>query len=316
MWNHRNILVRDLLSLTLSSKGGEGNAPKHMQQDFEVHPIGRRQVTTKSHHKLDLALALKTSVAAAKAVGTLLRKNQHASKRANEITRHDIKLELDVRSQHLIERTLNKPFPDVALLGEEGDTGNITSDYRWVVDPIDGTVNFAYGIPHACISIALQGRALKAGDADFEDGYQTLLGVVYDPFCNELWTAIRGQPARMNDRIIHVSRRRKLADSLVSIGFAKSRENLERTLPYFLKLVYRVRKLRMMGSAALALTYVASGRFDAYIERGISLWDIAAGGIILECAGGEFWHRAVAGKHMHRMLATNGLVRRYLEIPE
>ena len=125
-----------------------------------------------------------------------MRRNQHAPKRACSTTQHDIKLELDVRSQALIEKRLRARFPSVALLGEEGVVGDVGSAYRWVVDPIDGTVNFAYGIPHACVSIALQGRAQGAGPADYPGGYNTLLGVVYDPFCDELWTAIRGQAAR------------------------------------------------------------------------------------------------------------------------
>ena len=127
-----------------------------------------------------------------------------------------------------------------------------------------------------------------------------MVGVVYDPFNEELWTAIRGQPARLNGKIIHVSQRRKLSEAIVSIGFAKSRSNLERTLPYFNKLVWRIRKVRLMGSAALALTYVATGRFDAYIERGIHLWDIAAGGLIVECAGGEFWREPMPGQYAFR----------------
>ena len=185
-----------------------------------------------------------------------------------------------------------------------------------MVDPIDGTVNFAYGIPHACVSIALQRRARAPEAAEFEDGYQTLVGVVYDPFCGELWTAIRGEAAKLNGKSIRVSRRRKLGEAIVSIGFAKSRENLEATLPYFIELVHHVRKLRIMGSAALALTYVATGRFDAYIERGIRLWDIAAGGLIVECAGGEFWHEAIPGQHAYRMVASNGLLRRSLHVPD
>src|SRR5215471_21576346 len=128
-------------------------------------------------------------------------------------------------------------------------------------------------------------------------------------------TAIAGQPAYLNGKRTRVSRHRQLGESIVSIGFAKSRETIEATLPYFNKLVRRVRKIRMMGSAALALTYVASGRFDAYIEGGISLWDIAAGGLILECAGGEFWRRPIVGSHAYRMIATNGLLRRTLRVP-
>ena len=156
-------------------------------------------------------------------VGALMRRNLHASKRANSVTQHDIKLELDVRCQKLIEKALRRTFPHVAVLGEEGTAGRTDAEYRWVVDPIDGTVNFAYGIPHACVSIALQQRARTAGTAEFEDGYQTLVGVVYDPFCDELWTAIRGQAARLNGKIIRVSKRRKLREAILSIGFAKSR---------------------------------------------------------------------------------------------
>jgi myo-inositol-1(or 4)-monophosphatase len=265
---------------------------------------------------INLQTALSASIAAAKAVGALMRRQLHKTKRANEVTRHDIKLELDVRSQKLIEKTLSATFPGTPFLGEEGDTGDVEADYRWVVDPIDGTVNFAYGIPHACVSIALQGRAQNGAKPDYDDGYQTLVGVVYDPFCDEMWTAVRGQPARLNGKIIKVSRRQKLAESIVSIGFAKSRQSLEETLPYFNQLIRRVRKVRMMGAAALGLAYVASGRFDAYIERGIRLWDVAAGGLIVECAGGEFWHKAVPGRQKYRMVANNGFLRRSLRVPK
>lgn len=263
---------------------------------------------------MKLQLALKTAVGAAQMVGALMRRNLHQSKRANEVSQHDIKLELDVRSQKLIEKTLGKAFPQVALLGEEGVAGKVDSEYRWVVDPIDGTVNFAYGIPHACVSIALQRRA-QSGPADYPDDYNTLLGVVYDPFNRELWTALRGQPARLNGKRIRVSQRPKLAEAVVSIGFTKSRESLESTLPYFNRMVHRVRKIRMMGSAALGLTYVATGRFDAYIEREIRLWDIAAGGLIIQCAGGEFWLEPIRKEHGYRVTASNGLLRRSLRVP-
>ena len=143
------------------------------------------------------------------------------------------------------------------------------------VDPIDGTVNFAYGIPHAAVSIALQVRTA--------DGFHSEVGVVYDPFMNDLWTAIRGKPARLNGRITQVSTRARLDESIVSLGFAKNQDSLEAAQADFLELTHRVRKLRIMGSAALALTYVACGRFDAYVEAGVRLWDIAAGGLIVEC---------------------------------
>ena len=271
----------------------------------------RSNATTAIH----LARALKAAVTAAKASGALMRRHQFSDKQANVVTRHDIKLELDVRSQKLIEKILRSAFPQVAVLGEEGDTGHTTEQYRWVVDPIDGTVNFAYGIPHACVSIALQGRPKGRGKGDYEDGYQTLVGVVYDPFCDELWTGIRGEPARLNGRIVRVSARNKLKDCIASIGFGKDRESLESSLPHFNRMARKVRKVRMMGSAALGLVYVASGRFDAYIERGIRLWDIAAGGLIIECAGGEFWHEAIDEDQTYRMVASNGRLRRALGVP-
>jgi myo-inositol-1(or 4)-monophosphatase len=244
-----------------------------------------------------------------------MRRYLTAHKRARAVTQHDIKLDLDVRCQKLIERALRSAFPDVAVLGEEGVVGNPNAEYRWIVDPIDGTVNFTYGIPHACVSIALQGPADHKSSTGYKDGYQTLVGVVHDPFCKEMWTAIRRGPARLNGKIIRVSRRRELREAIVSIGFAKTRQTIATTLPYFNRLVQRVRKVRIMGSAALGLAYVATGRFDAYIERGISLWDIAAGGLLVECARGQFWREPIPGDYAYRMVASNGLLRRQLRVP-
>jgi myo-inositol-1(or 4)-monophosphatase len=265
--------------------------------------------------KMNLKNAQLSAVQAAQEVGQLMRRHLHATKRANSVTQHDIKLELDVRSQHLIERRLRAQFPHVAVLGEEGVVGKADAEFRWVVDPIDGTVNFAYSIPHACVSIALQRRADKSTASVYEDGYETLVGVVHDPFCAETWTATKGGSARLNGKPIKVSRRHRLNEAIVSIGFAKSKETLEATLPYFINLVHRVRKVRIMGAAALALTYVATGRFDAYVERGIRIWDIAAGGLIIECAGGEFWRKSLGRDHVYRMVASNGLLRRPLAVP-
>lgn len=249
-----------------------------------------------------------------------MRQNLRSAKTINSQSQHDIKLELDVRCQNLIEKILHRDFPEVGFLGEEG--GDSQAEYRWVVDPIDGTVNFSYEIPHCCVSIALQKKCDErpaAGDktgknrATRQPSHVTLVGVVYDPFCNELWTAKRGGPARLNGKIIRVSKRNQLSQAIVSIGFGKTKKSIEATLPYLNQLLRRVRKVRMMGAAALAMVYVASGRFDGYVEQHVRLWDIAAGGLILECAGGEFWHRQVEGEHSYRVLATNGLLRRQLE---
>lgn len=233
-----------------------------------------------------------------------MRANLRATKKINEATQHDIKLELDVRCQKLIERTLRRSFPVIPILGEEGILGDPDAPVRWVVDPIDGTVNFSYGIPHACVSIALQERRGRE--------FRSVVGVVYDPFTDEMWTAVRGGPARLNGKMIRVSRRAKLDEAIVALGFAKQKSTLNRMLPTFNGLIHRVRKIRIMGAAALSLVYVATGRMDAYVEYGLRLWDIAAGGLIIECAGGEFWHQPVAGEYACEIVASNGRLGRKL----
>lgn len=252
-----------------------------------------------------LPLALDASVRAARVAGDLMRRHLRRTKKINEATAHDLKLELDVRCQRQITRSLAGAYPDIPVLGEEGFDHEAVqrAEWRWVVDPIDGTVNFAHGIPHACVCIALQSRGGTAAD-----GYETLTGVVLDPFQDELWTAVKGGPARLNGRVIHVSRRRKLAEAMISIGFAKSQRTLDHMLPVFNDLFPRVRKLRLMGSAGLALTYVADGRFDAYLEAGLRLWDIAAGGLIVERAGGTFGREPLESDYRYAINVNNGLL--------
>ncbi|HVY71940.1 MAG TPA: inositol monophosphatase family protein, partial [Verrucomicrobiae bacterium] len=261
----------------------------------------------------ELKRALTAATTAAQAAGQLLRQNLRETKKINASFRHDLKLELDVRCQELIERQLRAAFPDAGFLGEEDLARNIENEHRWVVDPIDGTVNFAYGIPHSCVSIALQQRlpapvapVLQHKHDEVSPAFETIVGVVYDPFCDELWTAIQGQPARLNNRVIHVSNRAKLGEAIIAMGFSKSESILREMLPSFTRLARRVRKVRMMGAAALDMVYVATGRMDAYFEVGVRLWDIAAGGLILECAGGEFWRQPIKGDHRFQVIATNG----------
>ena len=139
---------------------------------------------------------LATAVKAAHAAGDIMRRNRLALKKINEVTQRDIKLELDVRCQRKIESILTRTHPEIGILGEEENVGDIETELRWVVDPIDGTVNFTYGIPHACVSIALQRRLAKRNQ--YGDDYETVVGAVFDPFTDELWTAIRGQVAKLN----------------------------------------------------------------------------------------------------------------------
>jgi len=254
---------------------------------------------------IPVAPALAVAVKAARAAGKIMRTNWHKPKQVNSAEAHDIKLELDVRCQKLITGILSAAFPEISLLGEEGDSGDATAAYRWVVDPIDGTVNYFFGIPHACVSIALQRRRGKV--------YQTMLGVIYDPFADELWTATLGGKTRLNGRVVRVSRRGRIGEAVVAMGFSKSKENLEKSLPHLLRLARSALKVRLLGSAALELAYVASGRLDLYVERSINLWDIAAGALMVECSGGECWVRPAPGGKL-RMCADNGLLRKKIQI--
>jgi len=276
---------------------------------------------------VNLQAAQKAAVQAARAAGKLMLANWHAPKRVNSAHAHDIKLELDVRCQKLIEKTLRAAFPQISLLGEEGCSGDANSEYRWVVDPIDGTVNYAHGMPHAAVSIALQARSDKwqvTGDkkdnrsrtrlpVTCHPSHVTLLGVIYGPFTNELWTAVRGGPTRLNGRVVRVSRCTNVGEAVIAMGFSKSKLNLEKSLPHVNWLSRRAMKIRIMGSAALELAYVACGRLDAYVERTINLWDIAAGALLVECAGGEFYTRPAPGGKF-RMVADNGRLRRKLQV--
>jgi myo-inositol-1(or 4)-monophosphatase len=265
-----------------------------------------------------LRKALAAATEAALAAGQLMKKNLARPKKANEVTAHDIKLELDVRCQKTIERILHASHPEASLLGEEGLAGDQSAPSRWVVDPIDGTVNFAFGIPHACVSIALQTfRAKKTPAAESgpppDSSFETVAGVVYDPFLDEMWSGALGGGARLNGRKIAVSQRGALAECIVAIGFAKYDSTAAKMLPVFNQLASRARKVRVLGAAALSMAWVAAGRLDAYREYGLRLWDIAAAGLIVEEAGGEFWRQPVDGAHAYEILASNGRLRKQIE---
>src|SRR3954470_402086 len=211
---------------------------------------------------------------AARAAGKLLSDNFQQRQRVNAYAAHDIKLEIDVQAQELIAKLLLEEFPTHALYGEEGIVGDQSSDHQWIVDPLDGTVNYFYGIPHFCVSIALRQRG------------EIIVGVIYDPVRNEMWVAQKGDVPNLNGNPVHVSDRAELAEAVISIGLAKTGETIDKNFPLLQQMIHRVRKCRVLGSAALDMAYVACGRLDAYIEQGISLWDIAAGWLLVENAGG------------------------------
>jgi myo-inositol-1(or 4)-monophosphatase len=234
---------------------------------------------------------------AARAAGKLLRKNFQRPQRVNAVAAHDIKLEIDVQAQELITKLLITEFPKHALYGEEGVVGDQSSEHQWIVDPLDGTVNYFYGIPHFCVSIALRLRN------------EVMVGVIYDPIRREMWKGQKGEVPKLNGRAFHVSDRADLAEAVVSVGLAKTAETISTNFPLLQQMIHRVRKCRVLGSAALDLAYVACGRLDAYIEQGISLWDIAAGWLLVENAGGTVDLRPREDmKDKYSIIASNGVI--------
>lgn len=239
---------------------------------------------------------LATAVEAAQAAGGFLRANFGRPLTVDENLAHDIKLELDKRTQILIETLILSKFPDHAIYGEEGISGDQSSEFQWIIDPIDGTVNYFYSIPHFAVSIALRRNG------------KIVVGVIYDPMRDEMWSVREGQPALLNGQPIAVSTRTQLSESIVSVGVSKSLNSINRGLP-FLKNGPRSQKCRMMGSASLDIAYVSCGRLDAYIESMISLWDVAAGILLVESAGGRVDltpHESAADKY--GIVATSGLI--------
>jgi myo-inositol-1(or 4)-monophosphatase len=222
----------------------------------------------------DELLALATSVAHEAGAGL-----RDAFGRAVEIsaksTPTDLVSEADVSTERLIRARLEEARPEDAIMGEEGDDRAGTSGLRWVVDPLDGTINFLFGIPQWCVSIAC------------EDSGGALAGVVFDPMRGETWAATREGPPTLDGRPVRSREPEDLSRALVATGFgydAAVRESQGRALA---RLLPRVRDLRRLGAAALDLAWTAGGRYDAYFERGVKHWDVAAGALLCARAGLE-----------------------------
>ena len=240
------------------------------------------------------------AITAAQAAGERLRHAFGSNLHVNETTAHDIKLAADVECQDLIYSILLDHFPKTRCIGEEGDSnnpGDPNAEVEWIVDPIDGTMNLAMGIPHFCVSIAAREAATQ----------KILLGVIYDPMRNELFTAERGTGTYLNGIRQKVSTRAKLSEAVLAVGFAKSQDSIDHCLKLYQLYGNAARKLRAMGSAALDLAYVATGRLDAYIEQGVNLWDIAAGIVLVEEAGGVV-ETEVKKNGSYRVCAHSGLI--------
>jgi myo-inositol-1(or 4)-monophosphatase len=245
----------------------------------------------------------------AREAGKLLREQFGKVQQINVAEQRDIKLQIDVDAQRLIQKELSRSFPDCSIVGEEESHGDPKAEKRWIVDPLDGTVNYTYAIPHFAVSIALQQKNPNYRLSKVLDGYESILGVIYDPMRDELFAAERGKGATWNGRPARVSDRSRLNEAILSVGFSKSEETMLKGTEVYMKLIRQVRKMRTMGSAALDMAYISTARLDAYYEFMVRLWDVAAGLIIIEEAGGRVDLELVAGQpHTYKTLAYNGKV--------
>ncbi len=219
---------------------------------------------------------LAVAVAAARVAGSLLRErflDGTAGRISSKTSPTDLVSEADLASERAIGEVLARERPDDGLLAEEGGELTGSSGLRWVVDPLDGTVNFLFGLPHWCVSVAV------------EDSTGTVAGVIFDPNRDELFTARRDGPALLNGLPLSIRRGEDLSQALVATGLAYEAHVRAAQAQVLARLIPRVRDIRRFGSAALDLAWTAAGLYDAYFERSVKRWDVAAGVLICGCAG-------------------------------
>ena len=218
---------------------------------------------------------LDVAIEAAKAAGEVLRDGFGGERTLRYKGEVDIVTEMDERAERVISEVLKGAFPNYSILAEEGGMLMREGDSRWIVDPLDGTTNYAHGLPIFAVSIALE----RAGEVS--------CGVVYDPMRQQLYAAERGAGATLNGQPIEVSDTDELIRAVIVTGFPYDRDEVPAAVELFGRFAMMTQSIRRLGSAALDLCFVAAGRLDAYYERGIWPWDIAAGSLILQEAGGR-----------------------------
>jgi myo-inositol-1(or 4)-monophosphatase len=235
----------------------------------------------------------------ARKAGQVLQKRLGRTKRIDYKGAVNLVTEMDFLSEKIIVSEIRKQHPDHGFLAEEKARKQTLSPYRWIIDPLDGTTNYAHGYPLYGVSIALERQG------------EIVLGVVYDPSRDELFVAQEGKGARLNGRRIRVSSVRELSRSLLATGFPYDlRDNPVNNFDHFQNFAYRVHAVRRSGSAALDLCYVAAGRFDGFWEMKLGPWDLAAGSLMVREAGGkvsDFQGRPL-GLDGSCVLASNGQI--------
>ena len=233
----------------------------------------------------------------------------------------DLVTEADHASEKLIVERLRARWPEYGIVGEEGTRSDMEADYRWYVDPLDGTTNFAHGFPVFCVSIALVHKATPTSaksalveDPGKQDG-ELLAGVLYDPTRNEMFSAERGQGATLNGKAIQVSQTKRLSESLLATGFPSHKRHQNPNIHFYHQITLRSHGVRRAGSAALDLANVACGRYDGFWEFNLNPWDTAAGALLVEEAGGKVTRFDGSPYRLdsREVLASNGLIHEKLQ---
>lgn len=219
----------------------------------------------------------------------------------------DLVTEADRASEQLIVERLKAAFPHHGIYGEEGTRDRMESEYRWYVDPLDGTTNFAHGFPAFCVILGLEHRPLGLGA---ETDGEIVAGVIYDPLRDEMFTAEKGRGAWLNGRQMKVSKIAALAESLTATGFPSQKRHENPNMHFYQQITLRSHGVRRAGSAGLDLAYVACGRLDGFWEFKLNPWDTSAGVLMVKEAGGTITH--FDGNEFtldsREVLATNGLI--------
>jgi len=248
-----------------------------------------------------------TAESIAREAGALLRDFYHHGVLAEYKGDVDLVTEADRASEKLIGERLHAAFPHHGIYGEEGTRRGLDCEYRWYVDPLDGTTNFAHGFPVFCVVLGCERRA--EGLRAEEDG-KMVAGVIYDPLRDEMFSTERGSGARLNGRRIHVSRTKSLQESLIATGFPSHKRHQNPNVHFYQEFTLRSHGVRRAGSAALDLAYVACGRIDAFWEFKLNPWDTSAGSLLVEEAGGRITHFDGSRFTLdsREVFATNGLI--------
>ena len=242
-----------------------------------------------------------TALLAARRAGEVLKEGfGKAHEFALKSSRIDLVTELDRRAEATILEVIRARFPDHGILAEESSEMEGEGEYRWIIDPLDGTTNYAHGYPIFAVSIALE----RAGEI--------VLGVIYSPILGELFLAERGRGATRNGEPIRVSRTEGLASALLATGFPYDLARIDLNLQHFSRFIHRAQAVRRDGSAALDLCWLACGRFDGFWELDLRPWDVAAGALIVEEAGGKVSDFSSGELDIFgdEILASNGLIHR------